>query len=585
MGDLKPVLATAVHRTAIKLGSGVSVSPKQTWEYLEYLEIEARRKKSRITADVAPLKKALLFNESFIKESAAYLLAASITDNEIELLENLFREDAPPVLFSVLKGAWRAYPYFATVEAKAKVSQWIMSAVSKKWISLRSIDLITQFDIGYSAESFDWMYEIEEEAKPDMWDMWARVTPIVLANLPITVNYHAPRFTETLKTAIKELPVSANLKIVQSWVDWVKKFPDQHENRKRHFENLLDYFCLFILQLPVDNRLPIIDDLTSANSSFLRGMAFRYIQLFWEMLTLPEQNLLLLKLKAEDQTTQVIVLTGVTNADIQTAICGQALDKEDVLKTVSVLGEERLLKCLTAIYFEFNVYDIDYADYGFWNDILHFLLRQAGSLASHVAIYQLVKKYMFANNGKEQLKWRDVGKTIIRIYTNGTAEVKDKIAAVILYYCDWIDYLSAEKLSSLFAALTEADKVIFTEKMIGYVEILSAEKISDLSEELNVAITKYLQDDAHVITILSERKADIIQTADTCLGYFEKGTIRTKIAFEYFEKWLQTNRSNISVAYNERFQKTRAVFDELGKLKYYQLHDEVYQQFEKFMLS
>ncbi|NML38685.1 hypothetical protein HHL17_15865 [Chitinophaga sp. G-6-1-13] len=586
MKDWKTIPETDANRIRQKLAKGVSVSPQQAWQYLDYMENKARHTKSRVTADIASLQKALLFNESFIKESAAYLLAASASDSNIALLEMLFFEDSPEVLFHVVKGAWRAYPYFSLPANKTKVSQWIIEAFSKKWIPLRSLDFITQFDIGYSHNSFDWENEIEEEVCSDMWDVWAKVMPVILPQLPINVRYHSPRFAVTLKTAIEKLPPLDNLKITQSWLRWIKRFPDQYEGREEVFEDLMIFFCSFMLQLSFNERLTIIDSLTSSKVPFFRGVAFRYLLPQWENLTPAEQDLLCHKVKTEIKAIQAIALTGYSNPNIQIAICGHPLDKENIAEILSIISESFLLHCLTIIYIESNYYHLDYTDYRFWNNVLHHYINDTKTPAHQLAIYQLAKTFVLEGDNRPRLKWPNILQTIIEIYTNSPDEIKNWTAAAILYFSEWSSsHHAVVKLSDFFTALNPANKDSFVANIMNYIQLFSEiEILSNMSEELNEAMAKYLQEDIYVLTELPKKKTDIIQTADTCLTYFEKGVIRTQYAFERFQTWLEKHRHSFPATYFERFLTTQATFSSTRKSLREQLFNEIHQPFESYML-
>lgn len=218
--------ATALNE---KINNGLEVSKSDIWKLLLFLSNDL---KSPLPSTKGILK-ILSYDEAFIRQRASYILLFRGCPKDKTILDAIFSDDHPSVIFEAIKGCISAI-FNYTLEEIQIIKQYIELALANPFVVIRGNNLFTTFGIDYGSESLNWR-GIEEEAKSVIWSLWADLIIIFLQNYPKNLRIsNSGRFGSTLDSSIKFITPQQSLKICESLYNWLDQYmksdlPDTYE--------------------------------------------------------------------------------------------------------------------------------------------------------------------------------------------------------------------------------------------------------------------------------------------------------------------------------------------------------------------
>ncbi|MCS4165159.1 hypothetical protein [Sphingobacterium sp. BIGb0116] len=244
------------------LSSDRLMVPEEVALVVDYLYKNSRGVKARINLDIEMLLPFARYKEFFIVEKAAYLWSASLTDENFYQYNYALAEDRPHIKFWLLKGLMRAWPYFQDVKIKELIFHRLSEYLNDKYVAILALDFFTQFGAGHTNFTFDWRDEIEEIAKKEMWNLWARLAVKVFNNLPPIIHIHNARFSSTLmENHVTDLKAIEGLAF--AFLNWLKVHFETKNDKVFDTHNSYSILSFLELNLPKLKEEKCIELLTS----------------------------------------------------------------------------------------------------------------------------------------------------------------------------------------------------------------------------------------------------------------------------------------------------------------------------------
>lgn len=369
--------------------SNIHLSPKDANLALENLISRTEHQPKRINYSISSLIPLLRYNEVFIREQAAYLIASSLDDQNFEANKHLLLEDKPFIKYQLLRGLFRAWPYFNVDKNKHQVLESLKVFLADPYVALLSVDLFTQFSIDYGPSSFKWKSEIEKSAIPAMWHLWANLTPALTSSLPTEVHIHTARFYTTFsETKATEEEMSL---VLESWLKWLLRHLKVNTLLwlKEIEETILNAFDLNFDLLKTEFRGQYITDLFKVSKGILQSFMVRMLLSKWGSLNSTERILVIKQVNTKDYLLP-ITLTGVTfPIELQNKF--SIFLHQNTLNKLLDLPNKLLMKCLTQLYIFPPTTNLDWAERQTWNEVLAISILNPKSDAFKVAFQVYVQ--------------------------------------------------------------------------------------------------------------------------------------------------------------------------------------------------
>ncbi|MBB6274038.1 hypothetical protein HDF26_004511 [Pedobacter cryoconitis] len=412
----------------------IHLSAPEAFHMLEYLNRSSRYAKERIDFAIELLTPFMRYDEEFVVAEAAYLLAASLTDENYMSNKWLLVDDRPIVRFQLLKGLLKAWPYFNDAAISSEIFLKMKDLLDSRFSTLAALDLFTQFNSGHTSFTFDWENEVEEFAVTKLWDLWADLTPTFLNNLPQNIHIHDARFTD----AILHAKVSNNEKnflMNLAWANWLKN----HFSERKTYETNISR-CILIMydhnlaNLTSDQRRELTNVLYTLENTHFHSRLLRIITFNWTTFSKNEQTAFEALFFKEPIGQKAVILASENCPEI---LNEKLLGFETLIdKTPSWIIENidnHLLQSILVLLYDYSpTADLPYCNYSQWNPIISKSLE----LPERGSFLIAAKTFLFYFLGYKIIgpcTWPD-RKCILGILKNKCED--DQILSIFLFMLD-----------------------------------------------------------------------------------------------------------------------------------------------------
>ena len=480
----------------------------RAWQIVKSLDQATRAKKKRIAYEISSLRRFLSYDEGFIRGKAAYLLAASATDNDVKLVKELFAADDPLVNYQLIKGLFRSWPYFKSATVKEEMKQFMIRSYDNLFIVLSSIDLFSQFSAGHTQYTFDWMLDIEDSAAPDMWYLWAELMPVFFKHLPTSVHINTSRFTMTFKEA--QVPDDALVLILDAFINWLQA----HIKDKGYHTSMAEIPVWFfsekidVIQSP--ERLSFIKKFLTIDNKVFQATFWRYVIAQWVKLETNESAYL----KAEIQGTSalirsIILTTEVVPDELQHEILGFSLTGKTAKEIVAQMPEPLLLSCLATLYHLPPFDDLPYKNTAVWNSVLAWLLEHPSHKGFDIALTVFFDDLLIMRRNRNGT-WNNPKQQLEHLLKTGTALTRETVFTKLLLDLMGTNTSHAKVyLDLLFTHCSEEEKARFGEEAAANVEAISNLKnLFCMPDVLSEAVYKEITFDLMIFRMIGKNWMD-----------------------------------------------------------------------------
>lgn len=562
---------------------------RQAWELLTSLTRMTEGKKRRVSYDIPTLTSFLRYNESFIREEAAFLIGASATDADMPVLKGILAQEDPFVNYQLIKGLFRSWPYFTYPETKADMKTFMVLAYDNLFIVLSSIEFFTQFAAGYSGHAFDWRDDIEDTAAPSMWYLWGELMPIFFKHLPPSIRLHNGRFVMTFEEA--DVSDEAMEKIIFAYSAWLKEHLRTVGYYTSLADDLLDIFFFNLQRIDPLRRLILIKDLFLIADGVFRAKCWRLFIYCWEILSDGERLYLKSLLPHVSLNDKAVILTtdGVSE-EVQQDLLGSTMEGKTIEEIIKSFPNELLLGCLASFYVMVPFDGFDHKDFGLWNGILKAFLFLPEHPAFAIAITTFLTDRLVLGHNRNGL-WSDPEQKLQAILGGSSSATRELLFYNLLYDLAGTNHSRAGSDFEILVKFLEEEEIRnFGQVMNSYIEAISTgENIKQIPLAFGARIGASLSFDIIIIDNLREgwftqgSAEDAATFVKVTVEMMRHNRIRTLQAIDMFRDWARANKTLFS---NDEMDVIEGYMDKLFKKASAQrtnLRMEIYGRFEGMM--
>ncbi|MEO6521014.1 MAG: hypothetical protein ABIN91_05010 [Mucilaginibacter sp.] len=519
------------------------------WHILKSLDQAVRARKQRIAYEIVSLRRFLGYDEGFIRGKAAYLLAASATDTDVNLVKELFAEDDPLVNYQLIKGLFRSWPYFKSAAIKEDMKQFMIRSYDNLFIVLSSIDLFSQFSAGHTQYTFDWMYDIEDSIAPDMWYLWGELMPVFFKHLPVVVHINTSRFTMTFREA--QVPDAALVLILDAFIAWLHA----HIKDKGYHTSMADipiwFFSEKIDAIRGADRLNFIKKFLAIDNKVFQATFWRYVVAQWGKLGTEETTYLKSGIQGTSELIRSVILTtAAIPDDVQHEMLGFSLAGKIAKEIVEQVPEPLLLCSLATLYRLPPFNDLPYRNTPVWNGVLAYLLGLPEHKGFDIALTVFFDDLLIMRHNRNGT-WNNPKLLLEHILKTGTALTRETVFTKLLLDLMGTNTSHAKVyMDLLFAYCDEAEIARFGEETAANIEAISNSKnLFRLPEMLFLAIQDKITFDLMIFRMIGKNWIEgmSVETLEpfckmTVFALQQDG-VKTLQGIDLFRTWARKNNT------------------------------------------
>lgn len=523
--------------------SDLYLRPKDADLALGNLISRTEVKAKRISFPIQPLLPLLRYKEIFIREQAAYLIAASLDNKNFNDHSQVLLEDNPLVKFQLLRGLFRCWPYFTDETIKEKVLAKLKAYLDDYFVALLAIDLFTQFGAGYGPASFVWDSEIEDAAVGPMWSLWAALMPTFASSLPENMHAHTPRLFSTLSSA--KVTDEEMLSVVCSWLEWLLKHMGAKQLwLKEIVFTIIQHFHTKFELFPEAVRREYLQRLSNVENGQFQALLLRAVLNKWKLLSNAERAHVIGVLKNQKCLLPIALTARSFPIEIQRGLSLMLPKGKRLIEFKVSIGEKTLMQSLVQLYVYPPTAELPWLDYSPWNNLLTGAISDPGAEEFAVAFHvYLLDKIGYGSFGKIRWPKGDIIKGAISAVTG-----RDKLIFDMLLQ-DLMENNGSESevlWNQFFSALDESAEKEYGKRLLEVIEGVSRFE-GNLGCIPDVICGKYifpeLKADMMVYDIL-KAKRDIgaeKMIADFFKTFLERGEVRMDITIDRIRNWCKAH--------------------------------------------
>lgn len=533
------------------------LDPKTAYDLLGGLLKASKSERKQLSFDRENLKVFLRYKEGGIRERAAYLFAASITEQTFEELSSLYFENDPFVKFQLIRGLFRSWPYLLDNTKKQEILAFMTSTFDEPFVVMGAIRLFTEFAAGYASSSFDWMYEIEPSAKKKMWYVWGELMVVFFQHLPTDVHVNSGRFTGTLQEA--QITREAKIKIVIAYFNWLTGYFGDFNRYWDMAEIFLSYFGDNFTILPKLKRIALIGQLLEMPDENFVAQAVSLLLSGWDQLTAKEKKIVLDRLPNLSKKAKLAAFTA-DNApgDVQFAALGHRLG-HTTEATVATIPGALLREVLSAVYIEFPVRGMSNLNLAVFDPLLYYYVDKPNERAFSVAIQVFVEDIFSWGRDRRGL-WREPHAIIAAIRDSEIPEAFTFTSSLLLQsLMDERASAAGPYLDLLYEGASSAMQTALNDKVFLNLESISQnENLKSVSKYITKSDYDTLVADKAVIALSNlppaEEDNDPVAKglAQFILLALDHKKIRLHNLLLYFRNWADDNSDQMEEGYSEK---------------------------------
>lgn len=425
---------------------GPLLSPQDAWKIANYIQRKSKKKYVRVNQKA--LSRLLLYNESFIREIAAFHIMFSSSDPDMGLVDRIFSDAHPNVVFQAFKGSFRGWIRY-NKQTKAKVFEVLKAALGRNDVCIRAKNFMTQFSAGHTSYTFDWKYHIPAKAKPLMWKLWANLMPVFFEKIPGHIHFNDSRFVQTFKDSVDLVTIEQKVELSAAWYKWLNK-----SNKKSYGNSNLyyvtDYFLSFFDKLHFDNRTDLSLKLLSDEAPYFIAYTLRKFISRWDKLNSEEKQAIKSRLATDPYFVlkSVALTTESLPDDLTIALTGRGdfFTLAPDLAFASI-NEQLFIACLVAR-FGHNYYsELAHGNKAFWPEVITYFVANWDVRVSEFAVKVMLQNYLWAG---ERSTWNDAPVQVEALLKKAVPEITQIIKLVLLDDLCGINWSQSISLVKIF---------------------------------------------------------------------------------------------------------------------------------------
>ncbi|WP_343559599.1 hypothetical protein [Sphingobacterium sp.] len=447
------------------LNSDRLMVPEEVSLVVDYLYKNSRGVKARINLDIEMLLPFARYKEFFIVEKAAYLWSASLTDDNFYQYDYALAEDRPHIKFWLLKGLMRSWPYFQDEKIKELIFNRLTEYLNDKYVAILALDFFTQFGAGHTNFTFDWRDEIEEIAKIEMWNLWAKLAVKVFNNLPPIIHIHNARFNSTLTEGyVTDVDAIEGLAI--AFLNWLKVHFDTKGDKVFDTHNSYSILSFLQLNLPKLNDERCIDLLRllfQLDNILFNERLLVSIIYWWDSYAESVHQFLLHYFNSFSQHQKAIILT-TKNCPTELFLewLGFDLDEFEVSQIFKkdMFSSTLIERCIAINYFYRPELELDYSNNAIWQRFaIHCIIDSSLHLQVYGAYVYFRSLFIYRNDSD----W-PAPKILMSTYNRLPVEQRLFVFRLLVYFLNYNPTIGKKTLKYFIKELEENFSLILVDE-------------------------------------------------------------------------------------------------------------------------
>lgn len=405
------------------------ISPEAAWRVANYIKQQSKIKPLHVSEKL--LARLLDFNESFIRQIAAFHVMYLFQNPPKELVDRIFSDVHPYVLFQGLKGSFRGWPNYSE-QTREQVLSRLTTTINNDIVCLKAKNFMTQFGIGYTSYAFDWKYHIEDADKPAMWDLWSKLIPHFFHQLSSEVAVHQARFTSTMNDSAEILSPEQQMEVARGWLDWLSRVLDRHQYGNDNIFGLTNYFLQIADKIPEREKFSAL--LINHPSIHFACYNMRKFLEYWDELTNDEQHTVCTRLNSEKSNIyKAVALTAarVPEQVVELITGDSSIFTKDTHEFVTQLGSELLHNCLSVLFGDGFTSVLPYENTKVWHSVLKSFLEDISMPVTKLAVQKIFSEYLFSKEYGTR-RWGDINILLTNLLKKENEAVNKFVLDVLL---------------------------------------------------------------------------------------------------------------------------------------------------------
>lgn len=375
----------------------------------------------------------LLYKEAFIRAKVAYLAMCILTNEKEPIIEKIFNDKHPKVIFNAIRAIFSKWFNYSD-PLKKHLFYLVKLALNKKQVAIKSYNLISSFSAYYSSEGIIDLSNFSDVQKKEIWNRWGEMYVITVANLPLHLRLHSPRFGATMDDAMKYIDLEIGIQVLEAWYKRID-YQIKHGKSPDEFELAISDSLVDLTKYEHSIRREFFMKLTiHENTSFLLSSIKWFISK-WRYLSDEEKKQIVDLVNSERRDVcwiKTMLLCSFWIPDeISLAILKlKNIPEHDISFVLTKFSDELLLNCLrmyTGLLEPSIGVGFNHCNTDFWNDVIRYILKNENHIGFDISLEEFVNKGV---NGFSTL-WKD-GITLWEEICNITTN-KDKLTMSLIY--------------------------------------------------------------------------------------------------------------------------------------------------------
>jgi hypothetical protein len=522
-----------------------------------------------LSYDIKAIKTFLNYDEAFIREYAAYLLAASINVDTFSELKEIYYENDAFVKFQLIKGLFRSYPYLRDKGRRKEVLDFMRSIFDDRFVSYGAVAFFTQFSAGYTSATFDWWYEIKPTARKPMWYLWGELMPILFKYLPSDVRINNGRFHNTLN----EAPVTDKCKtdLLDAFIDWLKLYFKDPNRRFGLDDVFFSFFDETFEKINRTKRLEMIKSLLEIDDESFQSIIINQLVSKNKLLNKEEFKLLLEKIPTCCQTAKLVAFTNSeSNDEVQKAALGYISNGKNANEVIDMIPDNLMGNIIYTTYLNYSMLNYSNINTVLWNSVLKYYLEhpeKKNFVLAVLVFFEDIFKLQSTRNGL----WLDHEK-IFEAIVKDCSDTNLKFISLLLILQLMNDrYAESDTFLDTLYKTENPDLINFIQKhIIDNIECISnASNLELLKNLITVdSVNKNLYYDLFINKIfelgLDNTDDEELETSTSTVITFalESRNLRLLKSFDIIEQWYSIKKASLDRRLAEVIDASRNAFIE-----------------------
>ncbi|AWK04787.1 hypothetical protein HYN56_11350 [Flavobacterium crocinum] len=519
--------------------------------------------------EIKAIKTFLNYDEAFIREFAAYLLAASINIDTFNELKEIYYENDAFVKFQLIKGLFRSYPYLKDKSKQKEIFDFMRSIFDDRFVSYGAVTFFTQFSAGYTSATFDWWYEVKPTARRPMWYLWGELMPILFKYLPSDIRINNGRFHNTLNEALVTDICKTNL--LNAFIDWLKVYFKDPDRRSGLGEVFFSFFDENFEKIKRIKRLEMIKSLLEFDDKSFQSSIINQLVSKSKLLNKKELKLVLEKIRTSCLMAKVMAFTNSeANDEVQMAALGYVTKDKNANEVIEMIPDNLMGDIIYTTYLNYSVQSYSNINKVLWDSILKYYLEhpeQKNFTLAVLVFFEDIFKLQSTRNGL----WINHEK-IFEAIVKDCDDTNLKFMSLLLILQLMNDrYTESDTFLSTMYETKNTDLINFIQKhIIDNIECISNASNLDLLKNLITldSINKNLYFDLFINKIFelgfdNTDDEDLETSTSTVITFaLESRNLRLSKSFDIVEHWYSIKKTSLDSRLAEVINSSSTAFIE-----------------------